>query len=169
MKKLIFLLMITALIAALFPASVSAHTAEQPLTAKLIAGQTDYIGHVEVWNDAENLHVRFQAKLGLGFCLEETHLHVSDSLDGIPQKNGNPNPGQFDYGDNLNCAHDIEYVVPLDGWAAGTELFIAAHAVIGDLNDPYYTPTAWGVLCGKIDVYSFPGKNWAAYIPYTVQ
>jgi len=170
MRRLAFPLMIVALLAALLPVAVSAHTADHPLTAKLMAGQSIYAGHVEVWNDDANLHVRYQAKWGLGFCLNETHLHVATSLDDIPQKNGNPRPGHFAYkDDDLGCVHDVEYVIPLDGWGDGTQLVIAAHAVIGRLDDPYFEETAWGVLCGNFDRWGFPGANWAAYIPYTVQ
>ncbi|NIN93628.1 MAG: hypothetical protein GTO49_01265 [Anaerolineae bacterium] len=170
MKKLAFPLIIVALLAALVPVAVSAHTAGNPLTAKLMAGQSIYSGHVQVWNDGTNLHVRYQAKSGEGFCLNETHLHVATSLADIPQKNGNPIPGHFDYkDDDLGCVHDVEYVIPLDGWGADTQLFIAAHAVVGDMYDPYFEETAWGVLCGHLDRYGFPGRNWAAYIPYTVQ
>jgi len=169
MKKLAFRLMVVALLAALLPTVASAHTAGDPLRAKLIAGQKIEAGLVEVWNDAENLHVRFVTKWGLGYCLKETHLHVATSLDDIPQKNGNPIPGHFDYGDVLDCAHDIEYVIPLNDWEAGAELVIAAHAVVGNVDDTCLQETAWGVLCGKLDEYGFPGRNWAAYIPYTVQ
>ena len=30
----------------------------------------------------------------------ESHLHIATSIDGIPQNNGNPPPGQFDYGED---------------------------------------------------------------------
>lgn len=170
MKKLAFLLIVVAVLAALVPAAVSAHTADHPLRAKLMAGQSIYAGLVEVWNDGGDLHVRYVSKWGLGYCLNETHLHVATSLAGIPQKNGNPIPGKFDYkDDDLGCVHDIEYVIPLDGWEAGTELVIAAHAVVGRVDDPYFEETAWGALCGHLDRWGFPGRNWATYIPYTVQ
>ena len=170
MKKLAFLLIVVAVLAALVPAAVSAHTADHPLRAKLMAGQSIWAGLVEVWNDGVSLHVRYVSKWGLGFCLNETHLHVATSLAGIPQNNGNPIPGKFDYkDDDLGCVHDIEYVIPLDGWEAGTDLFIAAHAVVGRVDDPYFEETAWGALCGHLDRWGFPGRNWATYIPYTVQ
>ncbi len=170
MKKLAFLLIFVTLLVALFPAAVGAQTEDSPLRAKLIAGKSMWVGLVEVWNDAENLHIRFVTFGGEGYCLNETHLHVADSLDGIPQKNGNPIPGKFEYKDeNLGCAHEIKYAVPLGNWEVGTKLFIAAHAVVFNRLNPDFEETAWGVLCGKIDVYGFPGRNWATYIPYTVQ
>ena len=171
MKKLAFPLIVVILLAALFPAMVAAAEPDRPQIAKLIAGKNLQVGEVWVWNDGEELHVKYRAFYNdLGYCLSETHMHVADSLAAIPQKNGNPIPGQFDYKDeDLDCARVVEYVVPLNDWTPGTELFIAAHAVVINKFDPDYEETAWGVLCGKIDVYGFPGKNWAAYIPYTVR
>ncbi len=163
MKKLVSLFMIVSLLAALFPAVVSAEPLSPPpvLRAKLIAGQTNYIGTVTVWYEDGALHVKYRTFPG--FCLTETHLHVADSLDGIPQKNGNPIPGQFDYKDDLDCVRMKEYIISMD-WTATTNLIIAAHAVVAGPDG--FEETAWGVRCGKIDVYGFPGKNWAAYITY---
>jgi len=109
MRRLFALVMLVALLVALLPVAVSAHTATDLLYAKLIAGQTEYVGHVIIWNDSTNLHVTFQAKFGhLGYCLKETHLHVATSLKDIPQtKKSNPIPGRFDYkDDDLGCIHD---------------------------------------------------------------
>jgi hypothetical protein len=166
MKKLVFVLIIIALLVALVPTVASAHTADVPYYTKLIAGQTNWAGWVLVWNDAENLYVKF-----LGWevnCLGETHVHVATSLDGIPQRNGNPTPGQFDYGMDHGCTTRMyTHVIPLGDTGVGTELIIAAHAVV---NGPgLYDETAWGVYCGHVDQYSFPGKKWATYIEYTIQ
>lgn len=165
MKKLVFPVILVAVIGALFAATVYA----DPVGAKLIAGQTEYVGTVYIHQENGYLYVYFGPLGEECFCLKETHLHVADSLDGIPQVNGIPIPGQFDYEhDDLGCADWDRYEIPLE-WTAGTTLYIAAHAVVGDCDDPYYEETAWGVICGQIDEYSFGGPRWAAYIPYTVQ
>ena len=172
MRRLFALVMLVALLVALLPVAVSAHTATDLLYAKLIAGQTEYVGHVIIWNDSTNLHVTLQAKFGhLGYCLKETHLHVATSLKDIPQtKKGNPIPGRFDYkDDDLGCIHEWEYIIPLGDWEPGTLLFLAAHAVVGNRFDPDWEETGWGVICGQITEFPFGGRNWATYIPYTVQ
>ena len=133
-------------------------------TVDLIAGQNDDAGDVTIWNDADYLYVKYETVADV--FIEETHVHVATPLEGIPQANGNPIPGQFDY----QTFHDpwvteFTYMIPLDpGWVSGTELYIAAHAVvyIDDGFGGYYSETAWG------DGYGFPGSNWATYILYTV-
>jgi hypothetical protein len=59
MKKLFHILIAATFLLALVPAAVSAHTEDDPLVVDLLAGQTEDIGDVEVWNDAENLYVKF--------------------------------------------------------------------------------------------------------------
>jgi hypothetical protein len=164
MKRRVFLLTIVALLAALFPA-----VAQARMGTRLVAGQNQIVGWVFVDNDGENLTVTYETRYGLGFCLKETNLHVATSLDGIPQNNGNPTPGHFDYKGEHDCVREVVYTIPLGDWEPGTELFIAAHAVVGSWHDPYYEETGWGTVCGNIDNNPFPGSNWANYIPYTVK
>ncbi|MFO7650860.1 MAG: hypothetical protein R6X13_05920 [bacterium] len=131
----------------------------------LIAGQNIDVGSVTVSNDATNLYVTF-ATTG-DWMLSETHVHVAGSLAEIPQKNGNPIPGQFDYG----MSHDpmvmtYSYTIPLNGWTPGMELYVAAHAVVNRVDEygnVLQSETGWGEGPG------FPGRNWAMYLRYTVQ
>jgi hypothetical protein len=130
---------------------------------KLIAGQHEHVGWVKVSIDGDGvLHVEYEAFDG--YCLRETHVHVADSLDGIPQtKKGNPIPGQFaSKHDELGCVPDDEHVF-VGQWT--TPLYIAAHAVVGKPCS-CWEETAWGVWCGKMDKFGFPGSNWATYILY---
>lgn len=131
MKKVLF--PILALVLAIGVATpVSAHTESVPLVTDLLAGQTQDVGEVRVWNDGTNLHVEYEVDL-VGWYLVETHLAVGDSSGDIPQtKKGNPIPGKFDY-----KHHDIydvtdEYVIPLAdfGFEVGDDIAIAAHAVV---------------------------------------
>lgn len=171
MKRLFVPLMLVALLVTLFPVVAAADPVSVPaVNYKLIAGQNLQVGWVEVSYDAGVLHVKYvmlQPMWEAGYCLEETHVHVADSLAGIPQTNGNPIPGQFDYKqDDLGCVRRVDYWIPLAGWDGTTPLYIAAHAVIHNAYDPYFDETGWGVWCGHIDRYAFPGSNWAAYIIY---
>ena len=93
----------------------------------------------------------------------ETHVHVATTREGIPQKNGNPIPGKFKYKQTSQ-----PYSIPLS-WGTGTQLFIAAHAVLVN-SKTGQTETAWGALSDGYGYgYGFSGKNWATYFPYSVQ
>src|SRR3989344_3444798 len=71
--------------------------------ASLIAGQNTAIGKVIVTNDDQYLYVEFI--VWVPWVLVETHVAVSDSLDGIPQtKTGNPKVGQLGYVFQSYCA-----------------------------------------------------------------
>jgi hypothetical protein len=165
MKRVIVVLMGVALLLGLFTTVVSAN--DSTMWYKLIAGQTEYVGDVEVWVDDGTgaLHVRYQTFAG--YCLKETHVHVADSVDGIPQNNGNPVPGQFaSKHDELGCVQSDEHVFA-GPWDSG-RVYIAAHAVVGKTCDACWEETGWGVRCGQMDRFAFPGKNWAVYIQYWI-
>jgi hypothetical protein len=169
MKKLVIVLSLVALMVAIFPAGVQAAAGY-----RLVAGQNQIVGHVFVENDATNLYITFDAKFELGFCLNETHLHVADLWSDIPQNNGNPTPGQFDYKGEHNCVDTVSYTVPIDSLDANGDgqVTIAAHAVVGNWNTnqwPDYEETGWGAVCGNINNNQFPGANWAVYAPYTIK
>jgi len=109
----------------------------------LYAGQDMLVGNVLVWNDDEELCVRYelnQDALDEGWLLTETHIAVAYVLDGIPQtKKGNPIPGQFPYGDdNLGGEESYEECIPFEeiegGIECDVELYIAAHAKIQKLE-----------------------------------
>ena len=107
---------------------ITAHTESDPFVTDLIAGKHYDAGDVEVWNDEDNLYVTFNTSDG--WEMGVSHLHVATSLDGIPQKKGNPPPGQFDYGtDHDPKVTEFTYQIELD-WDTGTELYIAAHAEV---------------------------------------
>jgi hypothetical protein len=120
--------MVVTLALVLVPAGVWAHTEDAPFSVDLLAGQTQDIGDVLVWNDADTLYVKF---VSTGDCLLETHVAVATDLADIPQtKKGNPIPGQFEYSDPHPCVQDYRYEIPLT-WACEDVLYIAAHAATG--------------------------------------
>jgi hypothetical protein len=91
-------------------------------------------GDVLIWNDGDNLYVKYMTSGD--WCLTETHLHVATSLDAIPQKNGNPPPGQFDYPMEHDCVTQYTYTIDLGDWEpCETDLYIAAHAEVQKLSD----------------------------------
>jgi hypothetical protein len=180
MKKLIYLIVLSLMLI-LLPVAVSAYTADEPFKTDLLAGQHTVVGELLVWNDGDSLYIKYAATEP-GWYLTETHLHVATSLDDIPQRKGNPVPGQFDY----KAKHDSGvtgyiYVIELNDWGSGTELFIATQAVVCQkggrkgksmflttipielVSSKSACETAWG------DGDDFPGKNWATYFTYRVQ
>jgi len=137
-----------------------------PYVTDLIAGGGNPksaidVGEVIAWNDEDFLYVKYVTTDD--WYITETHLHVADSLEGIPQtKKGNPIPGHFDYAE----CHDppvqtYTYTIPWT-WSPGTTLYIAAHSVVVKIidGDVVQEETAWG------EGEDFPGKNWATYFEY---
>ena len=120
----------------------------------LYAGQDWQVGNVEVWNDGDNLYVKYlldeDGVTDEGWYLTEVHLHVGDgALDPLQfplngKDKSNPSPGHFDhtaYFEYEAMTTDHEFVVPLSDLAGfGSPLQIAAHAVVTDCNEDTYTP-----------------------------
>lgn len=150
------------------PAGALAYTADAPFVTDLIAGGGNDkaaidIGDVLVWNDDDNLYVKYTVIDG--WCVTETQLQVALSLEGIPQtRSGNPVPGKFTFKGAHACVGDYTGIIPLpDDLAA--EIFMAAHAsAIGTTGDGIVShASAWGNGTG------FPGKNWATYFTLSLQ
>lgn len=148
----------------LLPSGVMAHTADNPFVTDLIAGQHIDAGDIKVWNDEENLYVKYET--ANGWKLTETHLEVEVTLEDIAQtKSGSVKVGKFDYKSEHDPAvEEYTYQIPLDGWYPGLDLYLAAHAVVIKELDcgGYQEETGWG------DGEDF-GKSWAMYFIYTVQ
>ena len=108
----------------------------------LYAGQDWEVGKVWVWNDGIQVCVKYELDedvIDADWLLYETHLEEATTLEGIPQKNGNPPPGQFRYGDDelggVESWQDCILFEDILGFTeelnlCGEPLVIAAHAVI---------------------------------------
>lgn len=105
------------------------YTKSDPFETDLVAGQHRVVGTVQVWNDGDYLYVTYVVT-DVEWCLVETQLHVANSADDIPQMNGNPAPGEFDYKTEHECIPDFTYEIELNGWGDGAPLAIAAHAIV---------------------------------------
>lgn len=139
-----------------------------PQVVTLYAGQTIPVGTVTVMNDGVELTVVYETTGD--WYLSATHLHIATSVAGIPQtKTGNPKNGNFAYKHTLDpVTQQDEYSIDLaaNGYAVGTELYIAAHAVVGQLNqDGWFTRTETGWGAGT----RFSSGNWATYFTYVIQ
>lgn len=90
-------------------------------------------------------------------CLTETHLQVALSTGGVPQKNGNPTPGQFDLSHSLSCTTTDSYTTTIQLGATDNAVVIAAHAVVKGTSTLFAGgnfvsgPTAGaGILTGNV-------------------
>ncbi|ATU08838.1 hypothetical protein [Methanohalophilus portucalensis] len=136
-------------------------------TVTLYAGQDIDVGIVnlsEICVDNQPT-LKIIYEVDVPWRIAETHLEVADDPNELPQKNGNPIPGQFTYKDEWESYREqVTYEVPLESC---NEVFIAAHAVVvnhssDDKKNVWdVTETAWA------DGEDFDGNNWATYFNYT--
>jgi rhodanese-related sulfurtransferase len=142
------------------PAGAATQSTRQVQT--LYVGQSIPIGSISVWNDANNLFVKYVTTAG--WQMAETHLAVAIGAGGIPQTNKhNPIPGQFAYG----AVHDppvaqYTYTVPISSdWRYPiTDLKIAAHAAVrllGVDQQVLASESAWAAGT------QFAGASWGTY------
>ena len=140
-----------------FAPTVKAHTEADPYVTDLIAGQNIDVGEVYVWNDAEHLYVRYET--ANYWTLGETHIHVATSLGEIPQVNGNPIPGLFEYSmEHYPPVTEYTYAIDLNGWGPSTDLYIAAHADVCGPGAEGLIP-AQGVLT-VVPLYTWISPPW---------
>ena len=144
----------------LTPLVCLAHTATDPDISPLIAGQNITVGEVWIWNDNENLYIKYQTNPP--WYMTETHLYVGPTLPPSLIK-----PGRFPYKhENLNSVLEDMYTIRLSelGVESGDSVYVLAHAdvvniVTGD------SETAWkeGTPIGG------QGAGGAMYDTYQIQ
>jgi hypothetical protein len=111
-------------------------------TYPLFAGQSWEIGEVLVKASADGICVKFvltdEAAITDGWVITEVHVAVAATAEGIPQKNGNPIPGQFPVNVDIDpgVTETEWYCLDYD-WTASTQLVIAAHAVVSKIQAGY--------------------------------
>jgi hypothetical protein len=89
MNKMMRISIALVFLLALIPVAASSHSEDTPLAVDLLAGQTEDIGDVLVWNDVDYLYVKYVTTDD--WCLTETHLAVAGDLEEIPTtKKDNP-------------------------------------------------------------------------------
>ena len=99
------------------------------------------VGEVTVSSDGETLEATYSVDVE-GWEITETHLDIECAMEDIPQKNGNPIPGKFEFSNDFEpgvTEHTV--TVNLDGLCC-TDPVIAAHAVVQKetliTSSPYY-------------------------------
>jgi hypothetical protein len=88
--------------------------------------EDDSVGTVTVWNTLDSLFVQYD--VDGNEWLEQTNLSVMTKMYDIPQRDGNPGYGQFEFRNTWNqprqsCTYKIPYRA---GWG-GKEITIATH------------------------------------------
>ena len=160
-KKRIYKRCSILLIAAfvLTPFICLAHTADDPDKSDLIAGQNITVGEVRIWNNDQNLYVKYQTNDP--WYMTETHLYVGTTLPPTPVA-----PGSFPHSyENLNGFSEQTYTVSLSALGVQPEewIYILAHAAVK--NDTGKEETAWK----EGTQIAGPGAGWAMYNTYQIQ
>ncbi|MCD6545254.1 MAG: hypothetical protein J7K69_01185 [Thermotogae bacterium] len=105
-------------------------------TSTLWAAQTIDCGVVYVWNDLENLYVKYVTNQWL---MTETHVNVQ-----VDKPTGNQSPGLFPYKTEYSePVSEALYMIPLsDEFRSAKKVYILAHAVVFKENAKC-EETAW--------------------------
>ncbi len=164
-KKITAIILMAALVLALaipMAAPAAAHLEGAPFVTVLVAdGGSEAthvdVGTVSVWNDSENLYVKYETTDG--WVMTGTHLEVATGEPLIPQnKKGNPKVGHF----SRNEPHDPPVTVweevfnlAAKAWDPGIPLFIAAHADVVQPTDEW--EPVWQI--GDVEVVN-GGTGW---------
>jgi hypothetical protein len=171
-KYIMSLLLPVLLLATALPLVAAANTNETWHTAytnALVAGKHVDVGNIYIWSTDSGVGIRIA--MASGFELVETHIHVAGSPSGIPQKNGNPIPGQFM--DNVMHGAGVTSYCQTFDVTGRDPIIIAIHAVVRGTGDcESFEETAWGVRdcigeLARMTTDPFGGNNWAVYITYT--
>ncbi len=203
MKKLIYLLSIVLISSlALTGCSVLSDISQVPTTDQsgityltkgtealpesfpLYAGQDNLVGQVLVWDNGLELCVEYQLSpeaIAEGWLIYETHLEAATEVGLIPQKNGNPPPGKFRYGnDDLVGVESWQDCIPfedilgVDGDLCSDSIVIAAHAVIEKTeceitveagSDFFVSDTDTMVVAGNVGGAVYPKNAVLAHKP----
>jgi hypothetical protein len=99
-------------------------------TTDLLRGQHTDVGDVYIWRDGSDLVVRIV--MNQNYSLTALHIQAATQLIGIPQANGNPIPGQFEYKVNFtDITTFYEARIGLDSSEqAASQLYVAIHAEV---------------------------------------
>jgi len=150
-------------------AGAQAATCGQSTTVTLFAGQTVNAGTVTVANDASYLYVTYTTSGD--WKLQQTHLHVADSLAGMPMtKTGNPKIGNFAYQTThspMVTTHTYTIAKSALSLDSNQSVVIAAHAVVVKVDgsgNVIASETGWAAGT------PFTQRgSWATYLSYIWQ
>jgi hypothetical protein len=103
--------------------------ADAVTTETLLAGQDIPVGEVSVTHHTDET-VTVTYEMLAGFCLTETHWEANYEVDNLTNAGGNPQIGQFAFGDDdLDCVSEYTETGDILGTPDG-DYIVAAHAVV---------------------------------------
>lgn len=136
-------------------------------TFKIYAGQTIDVGNLIVYNDSQNLYVKYDIT-NANYQINQLHLWVGTDPTLVPKNNsGIPIPGQFPYKVENLAVTSYTFTIPLADVIVDMStycdklLYIYAHAALKGLNGAG-DETAWS------DGTPFSTTRWGWYSTYKV-
>lgn len=166
MKRILFSLLIVAMLTTVSALAALAADEWNPQTQDLLAGQDMRVGEVSVWDDGSTLYVKYEISAP-DWQIRETHVAVAEDPADFPQtKKGNPKVGHFAW----SMEHDpwvTEFTqeIPITELGTGAILYIAAHAeVVMMVDDEIVEESAWAAGSRFVE-----RGNWATYFVYNVE
>lgn len=142
-------------------------TEQNPHTATIYAGQNVAVGRVCMWEDADNLYIKYATDITDNgqWRLAECHAHVAMDLSGIPQHNaGNPKSGGFAYKAEGLSTVEYTFTIPIGNWKSETRIAVAAHCVVATEDETGGTRTEPGWAGPEPS----PSKGRATWFWYTL-
>lgn len=137
-------------------------TFTDPCVIDLIAGQYTKVGTVTVKAESGYLKVTYQTTSP--WVMSATHFDVKSNYTLIPQSNGNPVPGNFQYkADHNPAVNNYTKTIPLPGYSP---IYIAAHADVVKDFKTLLAASPYGEATG-INAIAIGGKyvsNGSAYL-----
>ena len=129
-----------------------------PYGTDIIAGQSEDVGDIEVSFSEGYVYVEYTTTGD--WYLYEAHVSIELDWQVIPQRNGNPVPGQFDYKDEFDNTQSYTFEIPwLEKWDDADYFYIAGHCALEKVvgGEVVQEETGWG------DGEDFPGSNWGMW------
>jgi hypothetical protein len=136
-----------------------------PVVETIYAGQHHVVGTVTATKPLDEDTMTIVYKTWGDWVITETHTDWGYALSDIPQRNGNPVPGQFEYKGTYNPpVTSVTYKVHITGADCHKYIYDANHCVVESIvkGKVKQTNTGWS---GNE---KFPGKNWALYYRKTM-
>ena len=149
-----------------FSAAVEEPVSGDVTSVRLIAGRNTDIGTMSVWNDENNLYVKYRTSGD--WRLVATHLAVEKNISAIPQnKPGNPKIGQFPFKSVHNPpAGEFVHALLLEskGIQEGDIIYIASQADVQRIQNGEVKQEE-GAWCEGT---SFPGRSPAMFFTHAI-
>jgi len=134
-------------------------------TFTIWAGHHTSVGQIQLWNDYHNIYIKYVLDADNNWWLTAANTQVAPTLEGVPQQNGNPQPGQFAYPVRVIDPKVKEFTVTvpiMEPWRTAPYLVLAAHCIVQEWVDGHLVQTQNGWAGDK----NFTGNDGATYCEF---